>query len=655
MVKSKLDDSIEYTEQKNICKDDINYNAVMYEIVLYNHKIIIALGKSKYTFIDKNIEFYPIYLIKKNKVVSQIGVYEILSSTLPDILDSEGDISIEFLYQPLIYSFIENDKSIIEKASLGIIKDTDLDEITSTDESEGSENEEKDELILDIEQLAMKSLLPEQTKEDSMKEYSEYIENKKAQWIQPFMHSNHYDVIENEGRGDCFFHAIKQGLARAGVKVSVDKLRLRLSENVDEETFNGYRSLYVQIKNELDEVTFKMKNLIKENKQLKTQLETSKEKKEQLSIIERAKAISTEFEKLKKEKLISEENLKEFEAMKDIDTLDKFSDHIKTCSFWADTWAISTIERLYNIKIILLSKEAYEHGDIANVLTCGQLNDSILESKGIFEPHYYIMLSYTGNHYELITYKSRGALKFKEIPYSIKKLIVTKCLEKNAGPYYIIPDFRNLKGELEFNAVDIPEIIEIPPSNIWNDDTIFQYYIRSNPKPLPGKGSGEKIGPEGVKSYSALSSIQEWRRKLDDLWESEFVLDGHKWLSVEHYYQGSKYKNTAPQYYLQFSLDSNSEISKSPIMAKAAGSKTGKYEGKQLRPKDIMVDMSFFGDRQKQTLKSALMAKFSQNSELKTLLLSTKKAKLTHYLQGAPSETSNELMEVRYELSKLNQ
>jgi predicted NAD-dependent protein-ADP-ribosyltransferase YbiA (DUF1768 family) len=337
--------------------------------------------------------------------------------------------------------------------------------------------------------------------------------------------------------------------------------------------------------------------------------------------------------------------------MKDLDTLDKFSDFIKTCAFWADTWAISTIERLYNVKIILLSKQGYESGDKDNVLNCGQLNDTILESRGIFEPKYYIMMSYTGDHYELITYKSRGALKFKELPYAVKQLIIFKCMEKNAGPYYIIPDFRQLKGELEMSP-EIEEVVEIPPGNIWNDDTIFQYYIKSNPKPLPGKGSGEKMGPEGFKEYAILSSIPEWRRKLDDLWESEFNLDEHKWLSVEHYYQGSKYKNSFPQYYLQFSLDSNSDISKSPSMAKAAGGKSGKFEGKQLRPKNIIVDNNFFGNRQKQVLKEGLMAKFSQNEELKTILLSTKKAKLTRYLQGSPSITSNELMEVRYELTK---
>ena len=647
MVKSNLDDSIEYTETKKLDKDDINHNAIMYEIILNGHRVIIALGKPKYLYIDKNIEYYPIYILKKNKVIAQIGVYEILSTTLPDLLDNEGDLNLELLYDPLLYSFVLEDLSIIESASLGIVNDDEIDKLID----EQSEEEGEEELITDVEQLVLKEL-PEQTKEDSDREQAEYVENKKDEWIQKFMRSNKYNIIPNEGRGDCFFYAVKQGLARAGVNVSVDQLRLKLSENVDEQTFEQYRLLYVEIKKEYDELSFKMKNLEKINKDLKKSMDKARDSNERATILATAKANLEEYNQLKRLKQMVSENLNEFSNMKDIDTLDKFSDHIKTCSFWADTWAISTIERLYNIKIILLSREAYESGDKANTLQCGQLNDPILETNGIFEPKYYIIMNFIGDHYELITYKSRGAMKFKELPYNIKKLIVIKCLEKNAGPYYIIPDFRNLKGELEI-APELPELIEIPPSDVWDDQTIFQYYIRSNPKPQPGKGNGEKIGPEGTKAYTNLHAIPEWRRKLDDLWESEFTLDGHRWLSVEHFYQGSKFKKSTPQYYSQFALDSNSDISKSPAMAKAAGSKTGKFEGKLLRPKNITLDADFYS-RNKEVLKQALMAKFSQNEELKRLLLLTKKAKLTHFVQANPSETSNELMEVRYELNKNN-
>jgi hypothetical protein len=38
--------------------------------------------------------------------------------------------------------------------------------------------------------------------------------------------------------------------------------------------------------------------------------------------------------------------------MKGVENLDQFKRVIKSCNFWADTWAISTLERILNIKLI---------------------------------------------------------------------------------------------------------------------------------------------------------------------------------------------------------------------------------------------------------------------------------------------------------------
>ena len=59
----------------------------------------------------------------------------------------------------------------------------------------------------------------------------------------------------------------------------------------------------------------------------------------------------------------------------------QFKEFIKTSNFWADTWAITTIEKKLNIKIIILSEEAYNNKDMDSIMICGQLNDQELENK----------------------------------------------------------------------------------------------------------------------------------------------------------------------------------------------------------------------------------------------------------------------------------
>ena len=68
-----------------------------------------------------------------------------------------------------------------------------------------------------------------------------------------------------------------------------------------------------------------------------------------------------------------------------------------------------------------------------------------------------------------------------------------------------------------------------------------------------------------------------------------FELDGHTWNSVEHYYQASKFqgyteKSEKHDFYLKFTAESGSEISKDPAKAKQYGGKdkSGKYRKKHI-------------------------------------------------------------------------
>ena len=103
---------------------------------------------------------------------------------------------------------------------------------------------------------------------------------------------------------------------------------------------------------------------------------------------------------------------------------------------------------------------------------------------------------------------------------------------------------------------------------------------------------------------------------------------------------------------MSFSLDSGTDLSKDPAMAKAAGSKQGKLKDERLRPVEVVVDADFSGKRQSKELYAAQYAKFTQNEDLKNLLLATGDAKLTHYVRGSEPITFDELMLIRDKIKR---
>ena len=613
MVKSLLSSTVEYPENRHLQAEDKNYEAHLYDIILFDKDETIALGQPVYTFIDENIIYYPIYLVINNKVTLQIGLYEIFADHIVNILDADGDIDLDLIGRPLLYGFVG--EALSSRPT-----------------------------VVPAPAPAPAPALMEQTAASAKKEQELYVAKKENHWIQAYMENNNYQMIDNEGKGDCLFAVIRDALAKVGIEKSVAEQRKILADNMTEDIFQGYRTIYQDAADIDAQLVKEIKTLVKRHKELNTKIGTVKDRNAKQVIIIQADEIKQRHDIAKRERAYTKSVVEgELKMMKNIHNLTQFRTFIKTCAFWGDTWAISTLERVLNIKIILFSEESYKAGDMDNVLTCGQLNDTILEEKGIFQPDYYILTLYQGYHYQLISYKEQGALTFAELPYDVKLKVVDKCLERQAGPYYIIPEFRTFMEEVK-GLVQAPAPVPTEPmqSDLFNHLVTFQFYVKSVDKP-PGKGTGELMPASEKNEYLELARIPDWRRKLDTLWPAPFTLDGHQWQTVEHYYQGAKYKRQHPEFALQFSLDSGSALSKDPVMAKEAVKE-------QVRPKNISIDEDFFKRGEKE-LETAQNAKFNQNAELKTLLVATKKAKLQHFVRGSQPVVAYALMQVRQNLS----
>ena len=674
MVVSKINNAINYTEQKKLNPEDIEHNATTYETEIFELDVVIAIGKEKYSFIEKEVIYFPVYFIKNDFVYSQIGLYEINSDKLVSAIDDDGDLNIDLVGDPLLYSFVTKEylskilssedipertptanTQVTAKPIVDLTVDTDDEEDLSEDDPDDPDAPSKrlksKQPTLKINKETIESLSDSTTKTDLSSEElfskdntvsyqpitktndPEEIISDKSPWIQQYMKSSHFGIQDNEGGGDCLFAVIRDAFQSIGKKTSVNKIRDILSREANDEIYTSYKQHFDMYDTTINETADIINDLTSKNKKLKKELSSSKSRKRQLEIVEEGKTILEKYNRLKGEQKLTHELKEEFEFMRGVDNLEDFKAKLKTCEFWAETWAISTLERALNIKLVLLSHESFQQGDIDNVIHCGQLNDLILEKKGTFKPDYYVLVDFNGYHYKLITYKGRKILKQPELPSKLTQLIIQKCCENDRGPYSIIEGFKT--GKKTPDAISPEDVVESIHQTKYDDRTILQFYGKSSNKPYPGRGSGETIQKESMKLFGDLKKIDSWRHILSNDWEESFAFDKHNWLSVSHCIRGIQFKNNKDtENYERMSIDSGSEVSQN-IEALSKESKANKGD-----------------ELSSEVVEAILMSKFSQKEDLKNVLLKTHNALLMNYVKGKKPTKNHELMNVRSKLSK---
>ena len=673
MITSNIDSKVEYAIINNIDKSDLNHEAFVYNAKIYNKHIKFVLGTPRFEFLSNNIMYFNIYLANNGSVVSKIGIYETNNTDYASLLDSNGDVDLNKMSEPIIFPFakplIMNNYELIDKfetmsntsdfnssdddSSIGDVESiSDVDTTINDDEPQKLTTEKYDLMELNS-----------QTKEESDYEISKYEEDPSHKWINKYLKSNKYEILDNEGGGDCFFAVLRDALRSVKIEASVKSIREKLANEVTEETLETYKEFYGLFYNNMKAIQTQLKDYKSKHLTLKKMITASSDGPDKIKMISDVKS---NFEKMS---LISDQNkeleelTREFEFMKDVGTLDDLKKVISDVGgkYWADNWALVTLERLYKVKFIVLSQDHFLNGEKELVLQCSEA-DKKLQELGIFEPTYYIMTDYIkGIHYKLITYDKnikRGALTFDELPYRIKELVLEKCMEKGAGLYVLIPDFKAFANSNGVSTSTISKTskydslvtTKTPKSQDFTNSIIIQIYSKSKHEKV-GEGSGEFIKPEmntakNILDLNNKKKYPEWRKKLDnDFLVPNLVIDGNNWSSVKHYMLGSRFKELVDLYgkFMKTGeVGTNSEeavkLYNSNIVKKSV--------------KTVILNDEEFKKIESGLLEKALYAKFTQNDELREILILTGDALINIFKQIKGTTPAVELMRVRKLISK---
>jgi hypothetical protein len=362
-----------YEENRHLEEEDMGYDTPIHQINLYDKSFLIAIGKERRLIQKKNTYYFPIYLLNRSQVQTQIGAFEFESSKdTPEqrqkpFIDSSGDIDPNRLGDPVLYSFADYDyfQALVNSITPIGLKELEADYITKTaadkakakeDEEEPSAEEERpfdltsedikppSESVAKTNKVLQNGIftidktakavnqLSEETKDEAHKLREAYTETGKNNWVEKFMKNNQYAIVDTLTNGDCLFDTVRMAYAQIGYETSIKTLRALVANEVTKERFTQYRELYDSTLGEIAETDKELRRLVAENKNLKERLASipTTDKVKRNEVIKQANEVKKQHSDLKKRQDLNREFLEEFSHLKGINTVDQFREYVQT-------------------------------------------------------------------------------------------------------------------------------------------------------------------------------------------------------------------------------------------------------------------------------------------------------------------------------------
>lgn len=194
----------------------------------------------------------------------------------------------------------------------------------------------------------------------------------KDSWINEFTSDNNYSIIDVGKYGDSFFNVVRHAFNDS---ISVSSLREIISNKIDSDIYNTWKDLYRSARYEYN-INIDMYKFTK-NKGKKKEIERK----------------INSYNKV----------LRSYDFISNIDSVEELKELVKTKKYFANEFTISTFRDELDVEFIIF--DASKRTIIKNI-------DN--------NKKHYILVNYTGDRYQLITYKNKYLFTYDTIPIKLK-------------------------------------------------------------------------------------------------------------------------------------------------------------------------------------------------------------------------------------------
>ncbi len=518
---SKKSKKIAYPETSQVIQSLVDPSGKIYNITLFNNIYRCILGNETD---HGNICSRAIYIIDlNNQIANCIGIYEYLKEKKREVLYKlKQNVLTDFLLFSFVNPYWLEKNNLIYSNYNFIGKNSGFPNKSNFLENEKNDNETNIE--------------------------GSQLEINKSRWLVEYLSTDYLEVIEVKKKLTPLIDRIILEFKKENIHLkhlTSELIAQTVINKISEKIYRFFSGNFIFLfKYQLEKKEL-LKNLQKKFSEINELFIDVTDYQSKVDNIYLIKKLEKNIVKIKKQIQIVAKYLKSFSFMKKVDTYDLFLKTVYNGTMTINPWILMELEKLFKVKLIVLSKLSYESGDISNIV---RMPKHPLINKMKHNYDFFVLIEETNTNFNFIKNNNRVIMTYNEIPQTLKSIMEYHFLRckninfKNSDLLRMVKkktnniklSFARSKNKKTFSSKSLGQINlknrtrkalgSVAKINIVNKVNLYDssvhlvYGKNTSDKILPGDANSEYV--ESSADFLMLDElfvIKDWRMLLFEL------------------------------------------------------------------------------------------------------------------------------------------